>query len=169
LLWAIGSRLTAYSAENQDSVFWINLIAQHHKNPYKTTPPPHNVILQDSRDSHLSSFFVRHECPPINFELIPDYLDAADRYKLDYRLLPAISVQESSSAKRYPPDSRNLWGWDSAKTGSESLQRGIDFIARQLSNGHYYVGKTLEQKLHSYNPNPNYAPKIIGLMKEIEP
>jgi hypothetical protein len=121
------------------------------------------------RSDRLTEFFVSHYCPALNDQLIPAYLDAAFRYNLDYRFLPAISIQESSCAKHYPPDSRNLWGWASARVGFESFQSGIDFVSSQLANGHYYAGKTLEGKLHSYNPEPSYAPKIIRLMEEIQP
>jgi hypothetical protein len=44
----------------------------------------------------------------------------------------------------------------------------IQFVSEQLANGVYYRGKTLDQMLNAYNPNPSYAPKIKGLMKEIE-
>jgi hypothetical protein len=134
--------------------------------PATITPTPENK--PDPREAALSLFFQHHNCPPINYQLISDYLESADAYGTDYRLLPAISVQESSCLKHYLVASFNGWGWNSARTGFASLQSGIDFISRQLADGHYYAHKSIEAKLRAYNPNPEYGPKIMGLMKEIE-
>jgi hypothetical protein len=58
-------------------------------------------------------------------------------------------------------------GWNSANTGFKNVPEGIDFVARQLSGGSFYKGKTINQKLRVYNPNPAYAGKVEKLMKEI--
>ncbi|PYT11356.1 MAG: hypothetical protein DMG59_26660, partial [Acidobacteria bacterium] len=62
----------------------------------------------------------------------------------------------------------NHWGWDFARTGFESVPSGIDFVARQLAKGRYYRGKTVDEKLHAYNPNPQYAREVKQLMLEID-
>jgi hypothetical protein len=120
------------------------------------------------RTEALSQFFAKYKCPDINYTLIDDYLDAADKYNIDYRLLPAISLQESSCLKRYPPDTHNGWGWASARVGFATLPAGIDYITGQLANGKYYAGKAIAKKLNAYNPNPEYAPKILRFMAEIQ-
>jgi len=63
------------------------------------TPTP---IPVDPREANLAAFFTARKCPDINFSLIPDYLAVADQYNLDWRILPAISVQESSCLQYYP-------------------------------------------------------------------
>ncbi|MBZ5604392.1 MAG: hypothetical protein LAO79_18980 [Acidobacteriia bacterium] len=122
------------------------------------TPPP------DTRSKHLQAFFEAYNCPPPL--LTSEYIAVADAYGLDYRLLPAVSVRESTCGQhaRY----NNRWGWDSARTGFASLRHGIRFIARQLAFGRYYQGKTLDEKLHAYNPNPKYPGEIRSLMREID-
>lgn len=121
----------------------------------------------DIRAVALSQFFQKFKCPSLNYQLIPNYLEAADKYNIDYRLLPAISIQESSCGQHYPSDTNNLWGWASARVRFESLQVGVDFVSQQLANGRYYAGKNLDDKLKAYNPNATYALKIKALMKEI--
>jgi len=115
----------------------------------------------------LIRFFDRYNCPAINYQLIPNYLESADRYNLDYRLLPAISLAESTCLKRYPADTFNPYGWNSARTGFASLPSAIDFISGQLANGYFYAGKTIEQKLRAFNNNPAYAPRVLNYMREI--
>jgi hypothetical protein len=120
----------------------------------------------DHRAANLHQFFSKYKCPePYNEDA---YVQAANAYNLDYRILPAVSVQESSCGKHYPVVTNNLWGWDSAQTGFGSIREGIDFVSEQLAGGRHYQGKSLIQKLRAYNPNAEYAPKIMALMKEIE-
>lgn len=118
----------------------------------------------DLRSARLQAFFNAYGCPgPLHIE---DYLRAADTYGIDYRLLPAVSVRESTCG-RYQRKN-NHWGWDSAKVGFVSVANGIEYIAHQLARGRYYHGKTLDQKLRMYNPNPRYAAEVRKLMREIE-
>jgi hypothetical protein len=111
----------------------------------------------------LGKFLEAHNCPKPYY--IDEYLSSADKYQIPYELLPAISIQESSCGRHRRLN--NWWGWNSARTGFVSVAAGIDFVAQQLSTSRYYKGKSLTQILNAYNPNPLYAPKIIGLMKEI--
>ncbi len=115
----------------------------------------------------LGLFFRKFNCPDFNYGLIDTYIHAADQNGIDYRILPAISVQESSCGRHYPLRTNNLWGWDSARTGFASIPEGIGFVSAQLAGGRYYAGKTIDQKLRAYNPNPVYAGKVERLMKEI--
>jgi hypothetical protein len=118
----------------------------------------------DPRPERLKAFFDAYGCPgPLHVE---EYLRAADTYAIDYRLLPALSLVESTCG-RYER-MNNRWGWDSARTGFRSVPHGIHFLARQLANGKYYRGKTLDEKLRTYNPNPVYPREIRRLMREIE-
>lgn len=124
------------------------------------------VAPPDPRIAYLDSFFATHKCPYRNTTA---YLSSADKYSIDYRLLPALSIIEESCGVHNPGN--NLFGYGSS-TGLRkfpSIEAGIDFVASQLANGRYYKGKTLKQKLHAYNSvNPQYYAKVTGLMNEIE-
>jgi len=121
----------------------------------------------DHRWSNLGLVFAKYKCPKKTYQLIDDYITSADKYSVSYTLLPAISLLESSCGRHQRFN--NWWGWNSANSGFPSLADGIDFVQSQLANGRYYKDKPIAQKLRAYNPNPEYAPKIMGLMKEIEP
>jgi len=119
---------------------------------------------QDQRQVKLEAFFHSFGCPaPLH---VSEYLGAADTYAIDYRLLPAISVLESTCGVHQRLNNR--WGWDSARRGFSSFRAGLEYIARQLSEGRYYKNKTLEEKVRMYNPNPQYARQIKKLMRKID-
>ncbi len=132
---------------------------------FRRTSAADTITLNvDIRASRLEAFFHTYHCPaPF---LVSDYLTAADVYSIDYRLLPAVSVRESTCGRHARLNNR--WGWDSARTGFVSLAHGIHYVARQLALGQSYRGKSLEEKLRAYNPNPQYPEEIRKLMREIE-
>lgn len=132
--------------------------------PFPNEPAAAKSGVPDGRMVRLETFFELHGCPaPYH---TTDYLRAADRYALDYRLLPAISVVESTCGQYCRLN--NYWGWDSARTGFTSVPSGINFITKQLARGLYYKGVSLEEKLHMYNPGTKYANAIKKLMREID-
>jgi hypothetical protein len=125
------------------------------------TLPMHS---HDSRAPRLEKFLRSYNCPaPL---LTSEYLAAADEYDIDYRLLPALSVRESTCGLHARLNNR--WGWNSAQTGFATLAHGIRFIAHELAFGRYYRGKTLDQKLQVYNPVLPYPKEVRKLMREIE-
>ena len=123
-----------------------------------------NFPAADHRAANLHQFFSKYKCPEPHNE--DAYVQAANTYNLDYRLLPSISLQESTCGKHYRLS--NYWGWNSARTGFESVPSGIDYVSRQLAEGKYYKDKSIKDKLRSYNPEPSYTVKIMRLMGEIE-
>ena len=119
---------------------------------------------QDKRYERLESFFQSFGCPSPHY--VNEYLGAADQYAIDYRLLPAISVLESTCGIYQRKNNR--WGWASARRGFSSFRSGLQYIARQLSEGRYYKNKSLPEKVHMYNPDPQYARMVDKLMRKID-
>jgi len=120
--------------------------------------------VQDQRLARLETFFQSFGCPAPHYAT--EYLGAADTYAIDYRLLPAISVLESTCGVHERLNNR--WGWASARKGFSSFRAGLEYIAHQLANGRYYKNKTLEEKVHMYNPRPQYAQQLEKLMSKID-
>jgi hypothetical protein len=122
------------------------------------------VPASDPRGARLEAFFKTYGCPaPLH---IADYLRAADSHALDYRILPAISLVESTCGAFEKMNNR--WGWDSAQSGFPSVPAGIEFITTQLADRPPYKGKTLKEKLFTYNPYPQYVRQVERLMQQIE-
>jgi hypothetical protein len=142
---------------------WLGLILAGMTLASGATIKPETAVT-DARAVRLEGFFNAYRCPgPLH---IADYLRAADTYGIDYRLLPALSIRESTCGRH--ARGNNQWGWASARVGFPSVSIGIEYVARQLALGRYYRGKTLEEKLRMYNPSPLYATEIRKLMREIQ-
>jgi hypothetical protein len=125
----------------------------------ESTPPP-----SDLRIEKLDVFFRSYGCPAPHHAV--DYVRAADAFQVDYRLLPVISLLESTCGTY--ATTNNYWGWDGARSDFESVPEGIAFVTRQLAAGQPYRDKALDQKLLAYNPETSYARKVIRLMASIE-
>ena len=120
--------------------------------------------MEDQRPQKLETFFQSFGCPAPHH--VKEYLGTADSFDIDYRLLPAISVLESTCGVHERLNNR--WGWDSARKGFASFRAGLEYIARQLAQGRYYKGKTLEEKVYMYNPKPEYVVQVKKLMRKID-
>lgn len=121
----------------------------------------------DPRISALDLFFQKHKCPYKDTSL---YLTVADKYSIDYRLLPAISVIEESCGQHNPVNNlfgyygNGLYGLRPFKTIAE----GVEYVGQQLAENKLYKDKTLKQKLKVYNSvNPNYYSGVTKLMGEM--
>jgi hypothetical protein len=121
---------------------------------------PKANVDHDPRLRRLQEFFGQRDCPLR--EAAADFLIAADRNDLDWRLLPSISIIESSGGKDYRKN--NVFGWDSCREGFTSVREGIQFVAAQLANSKLYKDKNLDSKLSTYNPLPDYPRRVKAVM-----
>jgi len=118
----------------------------------------------DARFARLEKFFRLYHCPQPRHT--SEYLRAADENGLDYRLLPAISIRETLCG--VAATENNHWGYHPGRQSFPSAQEGIDFVARVLAEGFYYKGKTLRDKLLTYNPRAAYPDEVQWIMRQIE-
>lgn len=132
-----------------------------------------HTILSDPRMATLQQFFKKYNS--VLYGHTATILDASDRYQLDYRLLPAIAMQESGLCKKIPVDSHNCWGW--GITGGKvrrfaSYDEAIYAIAEGIRTE--YVDKrnltTVAQIMRVYTPadDGNWAAMINGIMTTLE-
>jgi hypothetical protein len=120
----------------------------------------------DTRLEKLRSFFAKWNCPAKDYSV--DFIAAAERYDLDWRLLPSISYLESAGGKNAP--NHNLFGWNCGRTAFSSASASIHEVARRLGRSRLYRAKTLDEKLATYNPaNAGYARKVRSVMEQIAP
>lgn len=98
----------------------------------------------------------------------------AEKYGLDWRLLPAIGVRESSGGKA--ACGYNPFGWGSCKLHNfGSYEEAIEALGKNLGGANpktarYYAGKTSKEKLYYYNGTvvPTYPDEVLAIMKKIE-
>ena len=119
----------------------------------------------DPRLESIRKFFQKHECPAVAYSSV--FLEAADDYDLDWRLLPSISFVESTGGKAAAQN--NIFGWDSGRAKFSSMTAGIHAVAYRLSNSELYRDKDLNGLLATYNPNSGYAQRVKSVMRRIAP
>lgn len=102
--------------------------------------------------------------------------EEAEKNNLDWRLLPAIAVRESTGGKNdCNKVKNNAFGWGSCKIGFKSNEEAIEVVARNLggnnpNTAHHYDNKTIKQILRAYNPPsivPKYAEQVMSIMDAI--
>jgi hypothetical protein len=132
-------------------------------NPHR--PPPLSKYRDDPRLVRLVEFF-RHAGSPLG-ALAEDFVCAADRHRLDWRLLPSISIVESGGGKSFARN--NVFGWGSGRLAFSSIRVGLYTVASRLANSRLYKGKELRAVLKKYNPRPGYAALVRSVMRRIDP
>ncbi len=143
-------------------VWLIALPAVTHPEPRLTSTVSYR---EDPRFERLKSYLNERQSPTA--ELTADFIAAADRYSLDWRLLPAISVVESGAGKRYK--NNNIFGWASCEMYFPTVSYGIHYVASRLAESELYRDKTTEEKLRVYNPYEHYPGKVRSVMRAIGP
>jgi hypothetical protein len=119
----------------------------------------------DPRFHALRSFFEKRGCPAARVSSA--FLQAADDYNLDWRLLPSLSFIESTGGKA--ARNNNLFGWDNGKASFQSMSAGIHTVGFRLANSDLYRDKELDELLATYNPYAGYGEKVKSVMRRIAP
>ena len=113
--------------------------------------------IKDKRVAILKAFFRRHDSPL--YEHAEYVVKVSDDNGLDYRLIPAISMQESGACKVIPVNSYNCWGWGiygNTITRFSSYPEALDNVARGLKKEYIDKGLTTpEDIMRKYNPSSN--------------
>jgi hypothetical protein len=131
------------------------------------------VVTVDNRAKYIDDYFAAKNLPLAGYGEV--FVSVADKYDLDYRLLPAIAMRESTGGKHpCPNDKDNVFGWHSCKTTFSSQEEAIDKVGAHLageikSTSNYYGNKTVWKKLRTYNSviKP-YPDQVIAIMNKIE-
>lgn len=102
--------------------------------------------------------------------------EEADKNGLDWRLIPAIAVRESTGGKHACQNVANSFlGWGGCKISFKSKDEAIEVVARNLGGNnpnteHHYSGKTTKAILEKYNPPEvvaKYADQVMAIMDAI--
>jgi hypothetical protein len=115
------------------------------------------IIFEDARIEIVRQFFERYDSPLEPFA--PTVVEAADLYDLDFRLIPAIAMQESNLCKKIPIDSNNCWGfgiYGTKVTVFENYSDAIYAVTRTLALNYIADGlDTPYEIMTRYTPQSN--------------
>lgn len=143
--------------------------------PAKTRTIDPNISTSafiDHRAAIVDEYFVTHKMPLAGYG--EKLVMAADKNDLDWRLLPAIAIRESSGGLH--ACGANPFGWNSCNSTFASVDDAIEAVAANLggnvtSTSEYYKGKSTIAILHAYNPESivsGYASSVIEIMGDID-
>ncbi len=115
------------------------------------------ISTGDARPEIVRTFLRRYDSP---LAAHADYIvDTADEYGIDYRMIPAIAMQESSGCKYIPENSYNCWGYgiygDKVLRFSD-YKEGITTVAKGLRKNYLNDGlMTPDTIMPRYTPSSN--------------
>jgi hypothetical protein len=123
----------------------------------------------DDRPDRLDAYYKKYKMPLSGYG--QKFVEVADSCGIDWRLLPAISVQESTGGKYMRLN--NPFGWASARIGFKDFNEAIEVVGKNLcglneKTASYYKNKTTYQKLWSYNGTVNHAypGQVLAIMEK---
>lgn len=117
------------------------------------------IIRMDVRVALVQEFLAQYSSPLEPFA--KDIIAAADLYGIDFRLLPAIAMQESNLCKKAPDDSHNCWGfgiYGKKQKTFDNYPQAIAAVTKTLAQ--QYVANGLETPMEimsKYTPSNDGA------------
>lgn len=133
------------------------------------------VESQDARVSIVANFLERYNSDLTPYDHFAQvFVGLADENGFDFRLLPAIAMQESNLCKVIPPGSYNCLGFGIHERGTlefESFEANFTRAARELKANYIDIGLTTpEQIMTKYTPSSNgsWANSVNQWMAEMK-
>jgi hypothetical protein len=130
------------------------------------------IIFEDARIEMVRQFFERYDSPLVPYA--STVIESADVYNLDYRLIPAIAMQESNLCKKAPIDSNNCWGFGIYGTNVktfDSYDEAIYAVTRTLALNYIADGLVTPYEIMTrYTPQSNgsWADSVEYFMKQLQ-
>lgn len=123
--------------------------------PETTEKSSVSLGVEDGRIQNLDEFFAKYNSPLEGHATT--IVEEADKHNIDYRLLPAIAMQESTLCKKIIEDSHNCWGfgiYGSKVTKFDSYEAAIKRITETMAKKYVHNGYTsISQIVRKYTPS----------------
>lgn len=130
------------------------------------------IQVADGRVANLKSFFRKHSSPL--YDYADKIVEVSDIYQFDYRLLPAIAMQESNLCRVIPDNSYNCWGWGiygTMVTRFDSYDDAIETVAKGIKKNYIDQGLvTASAIMKKYTPpsQGSWAYGVNTFLKALE-
>lgn len=134
-----------------------------------------NIDHSDARAKIIENFFKGYNAPLASLGEV--FVKVADKYNIDYRLLPSIAMQESNGGKRVITDSNNPFGYGiygKQVKRFNSFEEAIERVGRGLKEDYLDHGlNTPEEIMSKYTPpsialGGPWAKGISSFMEELK-
>ena len=136
------------------------------------------LALQKDRETKaakIDAYYAKYNMPLEGYGM--KMVLEAEEHGIDWRLIPAISVRESTGGiNQCKKASFNPFGWGSCRIGFKSYDHAIETLAMNLGGDNpntatHYDNKSTHEILQKYNPPsvvPKYAEQVIAIMEKID-
>jgi hypothetical protein len=129
---------------------------------------------EDGRAELVTRFLKRYKSPLQPYDYWgTKFVEIADRYNIDFRLLPAIAMQESNLCKNMPPATFNCLGFGIHERGTlafESYEANFERAAKELKKNYIDEGLTTPEAIMTkYTPGSkgSWADSVNQWMAEM--
>lgn len=142
---------------------------------YAAIPGAQQTIIlkinsEDARVGAVKDFFAYYKSALTPYA--QTVVSAADKYDIDYRLLPAIAMQESTLCKKTPKNSFNCWGfgiYGKKVTRFSNYKEAIEAVSKTLGLKYKAAGlETPEQIMTKYTPSSPNGSWAQGISRTME-
>lgn len=156
----------------------ISTIARSDNVVYAALPTSQNtftdeIVPEDARVEIVRQFLAKYKSP-----LEPhaqEFVKRAQEYDMDFRLLPAIAMQETNLCKKAREGSNNCWGfgvYGGKYTYFENYPQAIETITRTLAtkykDKHGLVTPDEIQKMYTPSSNGSWAFSVNHFMAAMQ-
>lgn len=127
-----------------------------------------NMVAPDFRQEQLKQYFDYYKSPLAEYAGV--FVEMADKYNIDWKLLPAISGVESTFARHYINGTYNAYGWGGGKIQFESWEDSIEKVSKALSEKYYSRGLDTPAKIAPVYcpPSKVWAGNVNFFMEKLE-
>jgi hypothetical protein len=122
----------------------------------------------DPRVDKLQGYLNKHRSPLAPYAHV--FINAADRYQIDWKLVPAITGVESTFGKQIPFNSYNAYGWANGLYRFESWEDSITYVSQYLKEKYFDRGLDNPYKIGPVYapPSRTWAGKVVFFIKQVE-
>jgi len=130
--------------------------------------------INEKHAKEIDDFFKSKDAPLYGYG--QKFVEEAIKNDIDWRLLPAIAMRESTGGKNACKSVPNsVFGYGSCKFGFKSIDESIEKVSASLGGNNiktarFYKDKNTEQILKKYNPDhivKGYSKQVIKIMEMI--
>lgn len=122
----------------------------------------------DYRIYTLKKFLTKYGSPLSPYSA--EFIAQADYYRIDYRIVPAITGVESTFGKRIPNGSYNAYGWANGKYSFTCWPDSIEVVTKTLKNKYIDKGAVSIEKIAKIYapPSTTWGGKVNYFVNKID-
>ena len=131
--------------------------------------PATRIVTVDTRSQRLKTYLASHNSPLTPYAGV--FVEKADQYELDWKLVASIAGVESTFGKQIPSSSYNAYGWNGGNFYFKNWEDGIGTVSKTLREKYmdkWGADTVWEIAPYYAPPSTTWAYKVNYFMEQIE-